>query len=91
MGCILHIDGFGNLITNIKNEELLPETRPITVAVGNHVISGLSHTYAQGSGLIALLGSSGYLEIALKEGNAGALLEAETGSEVKLSIAGGKQ
>jgi hypothetical protein len=44
----------------------------------------LSRTYAEGSGLLALIGSDGYLEIALKDGNASALLDAEVGDEVKI-------
>ena len=84
VGHILHIDSFGNLITNIKGDDL-PQTRQtITIEVGNQFISGLSHTYAEGKGLLALIGSSGYLEISLKEGSACALLNAEVGNEVRI-------
>ena len=84
VGHILHIDNFGNLITNIKGSDLPPTKQPITVEVGNHVISGLSRTYAEGQGLLTLIGSSGYLEISLKGGSASAFLDAEVGSEVRL-------
>ena len=84
VGHILHIDSFGNLITNIKSHDL-PQTKPaITIEVGNQLISGLSRTYAEGRGLLALIGSSGYLEVSLKEGSACAFLKIEVGSEIRL-------
>ena len=56
----------------------------ITIEVGNQLISGLSRTYAEGKGLLALIGSSGYLEVSLKGGSACAFLNAEVGNEVKI-------
>ncbi|GAJ01660.1 unnamed protein product, partial [marine sediment metagenome] len=50
----------------------------------DQVISELSRTYAEGKGLLALIGGSGYLEISLRGGSASAFLDAEVGSEVKL-------
>ncbi len=84
MGHILHIDNFGNLITSIKSSDLPQKVQKITVEVGNQVISGLSRTYSTGEGLLALIGSSGYLEISLKEGDASRYLNAEVGDEVKI-------
>ena len=81
-GHILHIDNFGNLITSIKSSDLPQEAKAITVEVGNRVISGISHTYGTGKGLLAIIGSSGYLEISLKEGNASVFLNADVGDEV---------
>ena len=84
VGHILHIDSFGNLITNIKGADLPQTKRAITIEVGDQFISGLSHTYAEGRGLLALIGSNGYLEVSLKEGSAYALVNAEVGNEVKI-------
>jgi len=84
VGHILHIDSFGNLITNIKSDDLPQVKQAITIEVGNQLISGLNRTYAEGKGLLALIGSSGYLEISLKEGSACALLNAEVSNEVKM-------
>ena len=84
VGHIIHIDSFGNLITDLKGDDLPQAKQGVTIEVGNHLISGLSRTYAEGSGLLALIGSDGYLEIALKDGNASALLDAEVGDEVKI-------
>ncbi len=84
VGHILHIDSFGNLITNIKSDDLPQVKRAITIEVGNQLIAGLSRTYAEGRGLLVLIGSSGYLEVSLKGGSACALLNAEVGNEVKM-------
>jgi len=83
VGCILHVDHFGNLITNVKGEDLPPGA--LTIEVAGKRILGLSRTYGEGEGLLALIDSSGYLEIALKEGSARARLGARVGDEVKIS------
>ncbi len=84
VGHILHIDNFGNLITDVKSDDLPPTKEAITIDVGNHLIHGLSRTYADDTGLLALIGSSGYLEVSLKGGSACAFLDAQVGSEVKI-------
>ena len=84
IGCVIHIDNFGNLITNIKNNEL--PHREITVAIGENLIQGISQFYSQEDGLMTLIGSSGYLEIALRDGDAAAFLGTKVGDKVKLSF-----
>ena len=92
VGHILHIDSFGNLVTNIRDSDLPQTKQAVTIEVGNQVIPGLSRTYAEGSGLLALIGSSGYLEIAVKGGSAHALLDAKVGDEVRIKHqSGGSQ
>jgi len=83
-GRIIHADRFGNLITNFKNEDL-PQ-KPFAVEVSNRSISGLSRTYAEGEGLLALIGSSGYLEIAVKGGSALNILGVAVGGEVRIKL-----
>ena len=84
LGHILHIDSFGNLISDIRSDDLPKNGRMVIIEVGGELIYGLSHTYAQGSGLLALIGSSGYLEISLKGGSASSILDAQIGDEVRL-------
>ena len=84
VGHVLHIDNFGNLITSIKSSDLPPAKETITIEIGDQVISELSRTYAEGKGLLALIGGSGYLEVSLRGGSASAFLDAEVGSEVRL-------
>ena len=88
-GHILHIDSFGNLITDITAEDLPEPRKGAYIRIGNRDVSGLSRTYADGEGLLALIGSSGHLEIALKEGNACALLNVKIGDEVIITTGGG--
>ncbi|MCJ7743586.1 MAG: SAM-dependent chlorinase/fluorinase [Dehalococcoidales bacterium] len=91
VGHILHIDSFGNLITNVNSHDLPEARETITVEVGGRLIKGLSRTYAESQGLLTLIGSSDYLEISLKEGNASAYLNAKVGDEVIITThKGGK-
>jgi S-adenosylmethionine hydrolase len=82
-GRVIRIDRFGNLITTIRNVQL-PDEGHSQVDVGGVTIHGLSGTYAEGEGLMAYVGSSGYLEIGLPGTSAAAELGARCGDEVIL-------
>ena len=87
IGHVIHVDRFGNLITNIRSAAL-PQ-KEVTVEIDGQCISGLSNFYTQSEGLMAIIGSTGYLEIALRDGNAQVWLHAHVGDIIKLSwIAG---
>jgi S-adenosylmethionine hydrolase len=79
-GRIVHIDVFGNLITDVRGEDLASPR--LTVEVRDRQIVGLQRTYASGQGLTALVGSSGFLEIALTGGSAVAELGVDIGEPV---------
>jgi len=85
VGHILHIDSFGNLITDITAQYLSPEGKSLDIKIGKHTIHRLSRTYAEAEGLLALIGSSDRLEISIKGGSAHNLLNAEVGDEVRVS------
>ena len=80
-GRVVHIDRFGNLITDLPSS-LLDEAPQLKVDVGGSRIRGLSANYAQGDGLLALIGSYDTLEVALKNGSAAAKLGAHIGDAV---------
>ena len=61
-GRIIHVDRFGNAVTNIPATQL-PQG-DIVIEVADTKIHGLSATFADADGLLALIGSHGYLEIA---------------------------
>ena len=82
VGHVLHIDNFGNLITDIKNNDL--PTGELVVQIGSHRVQGLSQFYSQRDGLMAIIGSSGYLEISLRNGSAAAFLGIKVGGTVRL-------
>jgi S-adenosylmethionine hydrolase len=81
VGHIRHVDRFGNAVTDIRRADLAGLTNPVIEVAGQR-IAGLSHHYAEASGLLALLGSSDRLEIALNGGNAAAVLGLKVGDRV---------
>jgi hypothetical protein len=82
VGYILHIDHFGNLITNIRSADL-PQGNVIVEAAAQH-IQGITRYYEQKEGLMAIIGSSGYLEISLRDGSAADFLGMIVGDEIKV-------
>jgi S-adenosylmethionine hydrolase len=82
VGQVLHIDRFGTLITNIKNNDL--PGKDILIEVAGHCIQGISSYYAQNEGVMAIVGSSGYLEVSLKDGSACDFLGTMVGDEIKV-------
>ena len=81
-GEIIHIDSFGNLITCFREKDL--PGKGITITTGGKIIRGLSTSYAATRKLTALIGSSGYLEIAVKNGSAAEYLGASEGDQVNI-------
>jgi S-adenosylmethionine hydrolase len=80
-GEVLTLDGFGNLITNLRPDDLA--TGPV-FQVGDRIIRGLAPHFQSDSELIGLIGSSGFVEIAAPNGSAAALLQAGTGTPVRV-------
>ena len=83
-GEVLLVDRFGNLITNIGAGSIAGGAAPIEVAIAGRTIGGIVSTYAAAPphALCALVGSSGYLEIAVNGGNAAAYLAIGRGETV---------
>jgi S-adenosylmethionine hydrolase len=82
VGLVLYIDHFGTLITNIKNNEL--PGKDVLVEVAGRRIQGISDYYAQNEGVMAILGSGGYLEVSLRDGSACDFLGTMVGDEIKV-------
>jgi S-adenosylmethionine hydrolase len=81
---VIHIDRFGNLITDIKRADL-PRGRLFVEACG-HIIDDLSSSYEEGEELLAIIGSSERLEVSVQNGNAARFLRAKVGDEVKVGV-----
>jgi S-adenosyl-L-methionine hydrolase (adenosine-forming) len=79
-GRVIHIDRFGNVVTTVHASQL-PST-PLAVRLGMNQIETFVPTYGVATGLIALVGSSGYLEVAELNGNAAARLSVQIGQDV---------
>ncbi len=82
-GHVLHVDHFGNLITNLPNDDLPPSPR---VMISGVTVPTLSRSYgAVGRGeLLASLGSGGTLEIAVRDGSASERLGVDRDEEVEV-------
>lgn len=86
IGEVIHVDSFGNLITNIDRMTFsqFHQGSPFHIKVNKSIISRLSKGYWEGKkgDPIALFGSGGFLEIAVREGNAQKRLQIKKGDKV---------
>ena len=82
VGQVLHVDRFGNLITNIRSNSLTG--KDVAIEVTGQRIQGISDYYAQKEGVMAVVGSSGYLEISLRDGSACDFLGIGVGDEIRV-------
>lgn len=89
-GWVVHIDRFGNLITNISQELIKKHIgrRKVKIYVGNTMIKKLVHTFAdvEEGDPAAFIGSSGMLEIGINKGNASRLLSVDKGAQISLVL-----
>jgi hypothetical protein len=87
LGEVVHVDHFGNLITNITEEDLGGTDKLAAWVVelcGTAALPGIAGTYGDvpPGAPTAVMGSSGHLEIAVNQGHAARILSAGTGTEV---------
>jgi S-adenosylmethionine hydrolase len=85
-GQVMHVDHFGNLLTNISRSDLLALGQMITTRVGEARISGLCTAFGHGHNgqPIAYIDSSGHLAIAVVNGSAQELLHSREGERVEV-------
>lgn len=88
-GRVSSIDSFGNLITDITAEMLrdTPTGETTRVSCDEHETAGIFRAYADQPPmtLLALIGSSGYLELAIVGDSAAAMLGIRSGTPVTVS------
>ena len=88
-GDVVAVDSFGNLITNITRESLAaaPTDESVTVRCDEHETHGIFRTYGDQPPmtLIALIGSSDQLELAIVNDSARAMLGVGEGTKVVVS------
>lgn len=86
-GSVLYIDHFGNCVSNITAEHLekLGQPHELYVTAVGHKFP-VKQTYADvGPGeAVALVGSDGYLELSVRDGNASQLLGIRFGTELQV-------
>ena len=87
-GKVFYIDAFGNVITNIREHQLLQFSRgrSLVIRAGTRSIRGLKKGYCEGrkGALMALVGSGGFLEISVREGSAQKTLRMRRGDKIKV-------
>jgi S-adenosylmethionine hydrolase len=84
VGKIIYIDRFGNAITNIPANAVVDRRREVHVGESN--LGRIRKTYGdvEAGALLALVGSAGLLEIAVRDGSAARDLRLRVGDEVWL-------
>ncbi|TAJ12375.1 hypothetical protein DMA11_13020 [Marinilabiliaceae bacterium JC017] len=92
MGQIIHIDPYGNAITNITKGQFkhLQQSRPFTIYLEDHSSKiekiNADYTNKNTGELMALFNSNNHLEIAVSQGNAAQLLNLSTNSEIRVKF-----
>jgi len=84
---VVFVDHFGNLITNLPGEALTgPDGAGVQVRVGSAQVPHCVRTYAgaKPGSLVALVSSSGRLEVAVVQGSATERLRAGVGTPVEV-------
>lgn len=89
-GWIVHIDRFGNLVSNIPSsliKETIGDSR-LKIYVGNTILDEIVPTFAAvpDGEPAAYIGSSDKLEIAINKGNAKQMLGVEKGAQVSIVV-----
>ena len=90
-GIVLRVDQFGNLLTNLTALDvpaLASADAKLTIRAGNGVAQRVVPTFGAGSSgePVGVIGSSGYLEIAVNRGNAARVLGVGRGAEVTVEL-----
>jgi S-adenosyl-L-methionine hydrolase (adenosine-forming) len=89
-GRVVHIDRFGNLITNIPEGTLLgflgADDAAFELLLGEHSVHTLRSHYAQVAPgeLVVLVGSTGLVEVAAREASAALQLGIEVGRPLRV-------
>lgn len=89
-GWVVHIDRFGNLVSNIP-EKMIRETTgdsELKIYVGNTILHKISRSYGfvEEGDPVAYIGSSGMLEVGVNKGDASQLLGVRKGAQISIVI-----
>lgn len=87
-GQVLHIDRFGNLMTNIDEPSYCDAVgdQAVSIEIGTQKLNMICQSYADvEEGLpVAIFGSSDFLEIAVNKGNAQRVLQLKRGDPIRI-------
>jgi S-adenosyl-L-methionine hydrolase (adenosine-forming) len=88
-GQVIHVDRFGNLMCNIRREDLTDFPEPeLSISIGGVRIAGISTHYSavREGKPVALWNSWGRLEIAIRNGSASRHLRARNGDRIQVKF-----
>jgi S-adenosylmethionine hydrolase len=83
VGTVLHVDRFGNVITNLRRSDL-GSNFAICIAGRRITRFCASFSEAEGGEIVALEGSTGYIEIVLNQASASDLLNVKRGTQIEV-------
>ena len=83
-GRVLHVDGYGNVVTSFQEVDL-PERTGLRVGSVKVRLRSTSYATVPEGQLFLILGSSGYVEVSLNRGSAADTLGVRAGAPVTLS------
>lgn len=89
-GQVIHVDRFGNLVCNIRREEVADfRAQNVSISIGGVQIAGIAPHYAavREGKPVALWNSWGRLEIAVRNGSAVRHLRSRIGDRVQVTLA----
>ena len=87
-GEILHIDGYGNIITNISQKEIMAQAKAVNIRLRNislNIDFGITYAQTKPGEAIALIGSHGFLEIALNRASAAEKFHSAVGEKIEVT------
>lgn len=89
-GWVVHIDRFGNLITNLSDDliENHLKKKIVKIYVGNTMLNKIVSTFGdvEEGEPAAFIGSSGMLEIGINKGNAARMLSVDKGAQISIVL-----
>lgn len=94
VGHVIHVDRFGNLITNIESKQvntLTENFEELTIYMAHHTLKGIAQSYSERDAgePLAIIGSRDLLEVAVNKKLAASFLGCRKGDEVRLSLSSG--
>jgi S-adenosylmethionine hydrolase len=90
IGEVMHIDGFGNIITNINEKTVQNYAKKVNVelpSISLKLTFGKAYAQAKPKEPIVLIGSHGFMEIALNQGSAAEKFHAKAGDKIAVTVA----
>lgn len=89
-GWVVHIDRFGNLVTNIPDDLIQSAigSQNMKIYVGNTILKEFSRSFGsvEEGDPVAYIGSSDMLEVAINKGDASQMLGVQKGAQVSIVI-----